>query len=152
MSFVLGCVGGSGIYQIDGLEEMTWQHVDTPFGAPSDDYLVGKYEGLKVVFLPRHGRGHKVSPSDINYRANICGFKMLGVTHILSLSAVGSLKEEHAPGDFVLIDQFIDRTFARVKSFFEPGLVGHISMANPVCPVLIDAVHAAATGAGIPIK
>lgn len=147
---VIGVIGGSGIYDLDGLTNKTWRKVETPFGDPSDELLHGELHGQKMVFLPRHGRGHKRSPSDLNYRANICALKMSGVTEILSLSACGSLKEELAPGTFVIADQFIDRTFARVKSFFEPGLVAHVSMAHPVCGRLGDRIAAAATGLKIP--
>ncbi len=147
---VIGIIGGSGIYDLDGLTAKVWRKVSTPFGDPSDELLHGELNGQKMVFLPRHGRGHKRSPSDLNYRANICALKMAGVTEILSLSACGSLKEELAPGTFVIADQFIDRTFARVKSFFEPGLVAHVSMAHPVCGRLGDGIANAATALGIP--
>jgi 5'-methylthioadenosine phosphorylase len=147
---VIGVIGGSGLYDIAGLTNPTWIAVDTPFGAPSDELLVGHLDGVKVVFLPRHGRGHKYSPSDLNYRANICALKMAGVTEILSMSACGSFKEELPPGTFVIIDQFIDRTFARVKSFFGQGLVAHVSMAHPVCGRLGDHLEAAAKVVGIP--
>ena len=118
-----------------------WAKIETPWGDPSDEFLLGEYEGLRVVFLPRHGRGHKISPSALNYRANIDAFKRLGVTDIISLSAVGSLKEELPPGHFVIVDQFIDRSFAREKSFFGPGCVAHVSMAHPVCGRLGDALE-----------
>ena len=147
---VLGIIGGSGIYDIDGLENKTWRKVETPFGDPSDELLCGTLNGQKLVFLPRHGRGHKRAPSDLNYRANICALKMLGVTEIISLSACGSLKEQLAPGTFVIVDQFIDRTFARTKSFFEPGLVAHVSVAHPVCGRLGDRLSDAAKSLGIP--
>ena len=147
---VIGVIGGSGIYDLDGLTNKAWRKVQTAFGEPSDELLHGELNGQKMVFLPRHGRGHKRSPSDLNYRANICALKMAGVTEILSLSACGSLKEELAPGTFVIADQFIDRTFARVKSFFEPGLVAHVSMAHPVCGRLGDRIAAAAAEIGIP--
>ena len=129
----LGVIGGSGLYQIDGLANTRWVNVESPFGKPSDHVLTGELGGLKVAFLPRHGRGHRLPPSGINYRANIDALKRLGVTDVLSVSAVGSLKESLHPGDFVLVDQFIDRTFAREKSFFGEGLVAHVSMAHPVC-------------------
>jgi len=129
----LGIIGGSGLYQIDGLRDAEWLRVESPFGAPSDEILLGNLEGLDVAFLPRHGRGHRVPPSDINFRANIDALKRTGVTDIISMSAVGSLRNELVPGDFVIVDQFIDRTFKRVKSFFGRGLVAHISMAHPVC-------------------
>ncbi len=130
---IIGILGGSGLYDIDGLIDTTWTSVDTPFGAPSDQLLTGMLDGQKVVFLPRHGRGHKLSPSDINFRANIYALKSVGVTEILSLSACGSFKEDLSPGTFVLVDQFIDRTFAREKSFFGDGFVAHVSMAHPTC-------------------
>jgi 5'-methylthioadenosine phosphorylase len=144
---VIGIIGGSGLYQIDGLRDVEWRRVESPFGSPSDELCFGTLDGTRVVFLPRHGRGHRISPSEINFRANIDALKRTGVTDILSLSAVGSLKEELAPGDFVLVDQFIDRTFARTKSFFGTGCVAHVSMARPVCVRLQDAV--AASGARV---
>jgi 5'-methylthioadenosine phosphorylase len=147
---VIGVIGGSGIYDLEGLTNKEWRKISTPFGDPSDELLHGELDGLKMVFLPRHGRGHKRSPTDLNYRANICALKIAGVTEILSLSACGSLKENLAPGTFVIVDQFIDRTFARVKSFFEPGLVAHVSMAHPVCSRLGDHVAAAAAKIGLP--
>ncbi|MBM3483542.1 MAG: S-methyl-5'-thioadenosine phosphorylase [Alphaproteobacteria bacterium] len=139
----LGVIGGSGLYQIDGLASTRWVEVKSPFGKPSDAILTGELEGLKVAFLPRHGRGHRHSPSTINYRANIDALKRLGVTDVLSVSAVGSLKESLHPGDFLLVDQFIDRTFAREKSFFGEGLVAHVSMAHPVCGRLANLVAGA---------
>ncbi len=148
---VVGIIGGSGVYEIDGLTDTRWQRVETPFGAPSDDLLIGELDGRRIVFLPRHGRGHKVPPSELNFRANIDALKRVGVTEIISVSAVGSLREELAPGAFVIIDQFIDRTFARVKSFFESGLVAHVSMADPVCPRLGDALEQAARGLGLEV-
>jgi len=148
---VVGVIGGSGIYEIDGLSNVQWIAVDSPFGAPSDELCVGELDGQKVVFLPRHGRGHKYAPADINYRANIDVLKRTGVTEIVSVSAVGSLKEELAPGAFVLADQFIDRTIAREKSFFGTGLVAHVSMAHPVCARLGDALAAAGKSLGIEI-
>ncbi len=141
---VLGIIGGSGIYELPGLENAEWVTVESPWGAPSDDLRVGTIDGLKVVFLPRHGRGHRYSPTDINYRANIDAMKRVGVTDIISVSACGSLKEELSPGTFVLVDQFIDRTFAREKSFFGKGCVAHVSMAHPTSPGLVDAIEAAA--------
>src|ERR1700742_435223 len=137
---VLGIIGGSGVYEIEGLGNARWQAVKSPWGEPSDQLLTGTFAGVDVVFLPRHGRGHVQSPSSINYRANIDALKRCGVTDILSLSAVGSLREDIAPGDFVIVDQFIDRTFAREKSFFGAGCVAHVSMAQPVCPRLGDAI------------
>ncbi|MDD9902807.1 MAG: S-methyl-5'-thioadenosine phosphorylase [Rhodospirillaceae bacterium] len=149
---IVGVIGGSGLYEIDGLTDVREETVDTPFGTPSDSFIIGSLEGQPVVFLPRHGRGHKQSPTSLNFRANIDAMKRLGVTEIVSLSAVGSLREDLAPGDFVIVDQFIDRTFAREKSFFGEGCVAHVSMADPVCRRLGDEIEAAAGGAGIPIK
>ena len=148
---VIGVIGGSGIYEIDGLTDVRREAVASPFGAPSDDLLFGKLEDLQLVFLPRHGRGHRLAPSDINYRANIDALKRAGVTEILSVSACGSFMEEIPPGAFVLVDQFIDRTFAREKSFFGAGLVAHVSMAHPTCPRLMDALEAAAAGVDVPV-
>jgi 5'-methylthioadenosine phosphorylase len=149
---IVGVIGGSGLYEIDGLTDVREETVDTPFGTPSDSFIIGSLEGQTVVFLPRHGRGHKQSPTSLNFRANIDAMKRLGVTEIVSLSAVGSLHEDLAPGDFVIVDQFIDRTFAREKSFFGEGCVAHVSMADPVCRRLGDEIEAAAGAAGIPIK
>lgn len=146
---VVGIIGGSGIYDIEGLSKVEWRTVDTPFGKPSDALMFGELDGQPVVFLPRHGRGHRVPPSELNYRANIDALKRSGVTEIVSLSAVGSLREDLPPGRFVLVDQFIDRTFARVKSFFSSGLVAHVSMADPVCARLGDHLEDAAKGAGL---
>ena len=140
---VIGIIGGSGVYDVKGLENTKWTSVEGPFGEPSDEYLVGEFEGLKIVFLPRHGRGHVVSPSQVNYRANIDGMKRLGVTDLISVSAVGSLREDLVPGMFVVVDQFIDRTFAREKSFFGKGLVAHVSVAHPVCSRLGDHIESA---------
>jgi 5'-methylthioadenosine phosphorylase len=134
--WVLGVIGGSGLYDIDGLEDRRWVRFETPWGAPSDALLTGELGGVRLVFLPRHGRGHRTSPTGLPVRANIAALKMAGCTDILSLSAVGSLREALAPGTFVVVDQFIDRTFAREKSFFGDGLVAHVSMADPVCPRL----------------
>ena len=130
---VLGIIGGSGVYDIDGLTNTRWKKIESPFGEPSDELLFGELDGQKMVFLPRHGRGHRIPPSEINFKANIDVLKRAGVTDVISVSAVGSLKEELKPGVFVIVDQFIDRTFARNKSFFETGLVAHVSMAHPVC-------------------
>ena len=141
---VIGVIGGSGIYDIEGLLNTRWEGVQSPFGEPSDELLFGDLEGQPMVFLPRHGRGHKLPPDGVNYRANIDALKRSGVTDILSLSAVGSFSEELPPGTFVLVDQFIDRTIHRDKSFFTPGLVAHVSMAHPVCARLGDALEAAA--------
>ncbi len=144
MTKVLGIIGGSGIYEIDGIENGQWIPVESTFGNPSDELLVGTVQDLKVVFLPRHGRGHKLSPSTINYRANIDALKRAGVTDLVSISACGSFQEEMAPGDFVLVDQFIDRTFAREKSFFTDGLVAHVSVAHPTCGKLGEIIINAA--------
>ncbi len=151
-SSVLGIVGGSGFYTLAGLENARWQAVASPWGQPSDDILFAEIAGLPIRFLPRHGRGHRLSPSGIDYRANIDALKRAGVTDLVSISACGSFREELAPGAFVLVDQFIDRTFAREKSFFGNGLVAHVSVADPVSPGLVDLVAAAADEAGIAIK
>ncbi|MGA1028981.1 MAG: S-methyl-5'-thioadenosine phosphorylase [Burkholderiaceae bacterium] len=148
---VLGVIGGSGVYDIDGLENKQWRSVESSFGQPSDQLLFGELNGLSLVFLPRHGRGHVLSPSDINYRANIDALKRTGVTDLLSISAVGSLKEDLAPGTFVIVDQFIDRTFQRQKSFFGSGCVAHVSMAHPVCRRLGDHLEEAARQHSLPI-
>jgi 5'-methylthioadenosine phosphorylase len=144
----LGIIGGSGLYQLDTLENPEWIEVETPWGKPSDALLTGTLSGVECVFLPRHGRGHVIGPSQLNYRANIDALKRLGVTDIVSISAIGSLAEHMAPGDFVVVDQFIDRTIARPKSFFGDGLVAHVSMADPVCPRLSALVASAAETAG----
>jgi 5'-methylthioadenosine phosphorylase len=146
---VLGIIGGSGVYDIDGLEGARWERVDSPWGEPSDDLLFGTLAGVDMVFLPRHGRGHVHSPTTIDYRANIDALKRAGVTDIISVSACGSLREDLPPGTFVLADQFIDRTTAREKSFFGKGFVAHVSMAHPVCPRLLDALDQAAKEAGL---
>ncbi len=146
---ILGIIGGSGVYDIDGLTNKHWVSVPSPFGAPSDELLCGELNGQQMVFLPRHGRGHKIPPSEINFRANIDALKRAGVTDVISVSAVGSLREHLKPGMFVIVDQFIDRTFARNKSFFGSGLVAHVSMAHPVCSRLGDHIEAAAKEAGI---
>jgi 5'-methylthioadenosine phosphorylase len=150
-NWVLGVIGGSGLYEIDGLEDKRWVKVQTPWGDPSDELLTGTLDGVKLVFLPRHGRGHPIPPSGLNFRANIHALKSLGVTDILSVSAVGSLREDLHPGMFVAVDQFIDRTFAREKSFFGEGLVAHVSMAHPVCPRLSGLAAQAARAAGAEI-
>src|ERR1700710_1000270 len=149
---VIGLIGGSGLYDIEGLEDKVWREVETPWGKPSDALLFGLLDGVRCVFLPRHGRGHPIPPSRLNYRANIDALKRSGVTDVISLSAVGSLKEELPPGHFVIIDQFIDRSFAREKSFFGDGCVAHVSMADPVCPRLGDALEAAARTSGLPVS
>jgi 5'-methylthioadenosine phosphorylase len=146
---MIAVIGGSGIYDIDGLDGAEWVSVDTPWGAPSDQILTGRLEGVKMAFLPRHGRGHVHTPSSVPYRANIDALKRLGVSDVFSLSACGSFREEMEPGDFVLVDQFIDRTFARDKSFFGPGLVAHVSVAHPTCRRLGAAALAAGRAAGI---
>ena len=151
MKASIGIIGGSGLYDMEGLEEVQEVYINTPFGAPSDHYILGILEGRNVAFLARHGRGHRITPTEINFRANIWGFKKLGVTQILSASAVGSLKEEHKPMDFVLPDQFIDRTRQRASTFFGEGAVAHISFADPVCKNLADLVEAAAQDIYLPI-
>ncbi|MBM3510592.1 MAG: S-methyl-5'-thioadenosine phosphorylase [Alphaproteobacteria bacterium] len=146
---VLGVLGGSGVYDVDGLANKQWRKIQSPWGEPSDELLFGEIAGQAVVFLPRHGRGHKLSPTDINYRANIDALKRAGVTDVVSVSACGSFRADLPPGTFVLVDQFIDRTFAREKSFFGAGMVAHVSMAHPTCACLGEAVAAAAADAGI---
>ncbi len=148
---VIGLIGGSGLYDIPGLEQREWRRVETPWGEPSDEILFGVLAGVPVRFLPRHGRGHPTPPSELNYRANIDAMKRAGCTDLLSLSAVGSLKEELPPGHFVIVDQFIDRSFARKKTFFESGCVAHVSVAHPVCPRLGDALEASARKLGLPV-
>jgi 5'-methylthioadenosine phosphorylase len=148
---VIGILGGSGVYDVAGLQDAEWRRVATPWGEPSDELLFGALDGICCVFLPRHGRGHALSPTDLNYRANIDALKRSGVTDVISLSAVGSLKAELPPGDFVIVDQFIDRSFAREKSFFGAGCVAHVSVADPVCPRLGDALETAALGLGLPV-
>lgn len=147
---VLGIIGGSGVYDIAGLENARWQRVESPWGEPSDELLFGTFKGVDLVFLPRHGRGHVQSPTSINYRANIDALKRAGCTDVFSISACGSLKEGLAPGTFVIADQFIDRTHSREKSFFGPGFVAHVSMAHPVCPRLTAALAEACEEEGIP--
>ncbi|MBI4293404.1 MAG: S-methyl-5'-thioadenosine phosphorylase [Betaproteobacteria bacterium] len=146
---VLGIIGGSGVYDIDGLSAKRWQRVSSPFGEPSDELLCGELNGQPMAFLPRHGRGHKIPPSEINFRANIDALKRIGVTDVISVSAVGSLREHLHPGMFVIVDQFIDRTFARSKSFFGTGLVAHVSMAHPVCERLAGHIEEATRESGI---
>jgi 5'-methylthioadenosine phosphorylase len=147
---VVGILGGSGVYELEGLSNARWERVESPFGAPSDELLFGDLHGVPMVFLPRHGRGHRIPPSEVNYRANVDALKRAGVTDVLSLSACGSLREGLAPGTFVLVDQFIDRTFGRERSFFESGLVAHVSMAHPVCRRLGEALEEAAREVGVP--
>jgi len=146
---VLGIIGGSGLYDIDGLEDARWETVASPFGEPSDQFFTGIMGGIRLVFLPRHGRGHRIPPGEINYRANIDALKRAGVTDIVSLSACGSLRENLPPGSFVRVSQFVDRTFARRKSFFGTGLVAHVSLAQPVCGRMGGIVSQAARDAGI---
>ncbi len=147
---VIGLIGGSGLYDLEGLEDKVWRQVATPWGEPSDALLFGRLGEVRCVFLPRHGRGHRIPPSRVNYRANIDALKRSGVTDVLSVSAVGSLREELPPGRFVIVDQFIDRSFAREKSFFDSGMVAHVSMADPVCPRLGDALQQAALAIDLP--
>ena len=149
---MIGFIGGSGVYDLDGLEDRKWVKVRTPWGDPSDEILTGSLAGVRVAFLPRHGRGHPTPPSALNYRANIDAMKRIGCTELISLSAVGSLREDLPPGHFVIVDQFIDRTFAREKSFFGTGCVAHVSVAHPVCPRLSDALEAAAEEIAIPVR
>lgn len=144
----IGVIGGSGLYQMEGLEGVEEVKIDTPFGPPSDHFIVGKLRGRRVAFLPRHRRGHTIQPTDLNFRANIYGMKKLGVRRILSVSAVGSMKEDIHPGDIVIPDQFYDHTKRRISSFFGEGIVAHVSMADPVCPDLFRILHKAAAGVG----
>ncbi|MGD9668074.1 MAG: S-methyl-5'-thioadenosine phosphorylase [Hyphomicrobiaceae bacterium] len=146
---VLGIVGGSGVYDVPGITNAHWERVTSPWGEVSDEILFAEIEGLPIRFLPRHGRGHRISPTHIDFRANIDALKRAGVTDLVSISACGSLKEHYPPGHFVIVDQFIDRTFAREKSFFGTGLVAHVSVADPVSPLLADACFAAAKAEGI---
>jgi 5'-methylthioadenosine phosphorylase len=148
----IGIIGGSGLYAMPGFEAEQEANIETPFGAPSDNYVLGRLAGRQVAFLARHGRGHRISPSELNFRANIYGMKYLGVERIVSLSAVGSLKEEHRPQDFVIPDQFFDRTRGRASTFFGEGLVAHISFADPVCPELAGVVSGACAWAGVNAK
>jgi 5'-methylthioadenosine phosphorylase len=149
---VLGVIGGSGVYSIDGLSNTRWQRIASPFGEPSDELLFGELAGQQLVFLPRHGRGHQIAPTDINYRANIDVLKRAGVTDVISVSAVGSLREHLTPGTFLIVDQFIDRTFARTTTFFGTGLVAHVSMAHPVCSRLGAFLEIAAREASIVVE
>ena len=148
MGYVLGVLGGSGLYQMPGLEGVTEERVSTAWGEPSDVIVKGRLGDTTLLFLPRHGRGHRVPPSAINYRANLLALKQLGATHVLSISAVGSLKEEIAPEDLVVVDQFIDRSTRRASSFFDEGIAAHVPMADPVCPSLAGALYEAAQGKG----
>jgi 5'-methylthioadenosine phosphorylase len=146
---IIGIVGGSGVYTIEGLSNARWEKIDSPFGEASDSLMFGELNDQPIVFLPRHGRGHRLPPSEINYRANIDALKRAGVTDLIAVSAVGSLREHLRPGMFVIVDQFIDRTFAREKSFFGSGCVAHVSMAHPVCHRLGDHLEQAAKSLGI---
>ena len=146
--WTIGIIGGSGLYAIDGLEDAEWRRVDTPWGAPSDELLFGRIGDVRLIFLPRHGRGHVIAPSDLNFRANIDALKRSGATDILAISSIGSLREELPPGHFVVVDQFIDRTVARASSFFGTGMVAHVSMADPVCERLSAFAAAAIAQAG----
>ena len=148
----LGIIGGSGLYSMEGLEDSKWIKVDTPWGSPSDEILQAKLNGKEICFLPRHARGHKINPSNINFRANIDALKQLGVTDIISMSAVGSLKENLEPGKFVIVDQFIDRTFARVKTFFDQEIVAHVSMAKPTSPGLMKTCETVLQKLNIPFQ
>ena len=149
--WVIGVIGGSGLYEVEGFEDRETIKVETPWGAPSDELVKGRIGDVKFVFLPRHGRGHRLPPSQVPYRANIDALKRAGCTDVLSISACGSLRERYAPGDFVMVDQFIDRTFAREKSFFGPGMVAHVSMADPVCERLSEVAGDAAEKAGVTV-
>ncbi len=140
---VLGIIGGSGLYEMEGLEDVSSIRVETPFGDPSDEFVLGRLEGTRMAFLPRHGRGHRISPSALNARANIYALKMLGVSRIVSVSAVGSMREDIRPGDIVVCDQFVDRTKGRSSTFFHDGIVAHVLFADPVCPVLSDCLYEA---------
>jgi 5'-methylthioadenosine phosphorylase len=152
MKATIGIIGGSGLYSMPGFEAQEEHKLETPWGDPSEVYVVGKLAGKQVAFLARHGRGHRIMPSELNFRANIWGFKQLGVERIISLSAVGSLKEEHKPLDFVIPDQFFDRTRGRISTFFGDGLVAHISFAHPICPQLAEVVHRACVQSGVAAK
>ncbi|MCZ8079996.1 MAG: S-methyl-5'-thioadenosine phosphorylase [Rhodobacteraceae bacterium] len=151
MQTMIGVIGGSGVYQIDGLEGASWVKVKSPWGKPSDEVLVGRLGGIPIAFLPRHGRGHVHAPSDVPYRANIDALKRLGCTDLIAVSAVGSLREDYRPGDFVIVDQYIDRTFARPKSFFGAGCVAHVGFSHPTCPRLSAHCAQAARQAGVTV-
>jgi len=148
MKYQIGVLGGSGLYAMDALEVIEERRLSTPFGEPSDPYILGRLDGVPVVFLARHGRGHRKMPTELNYRANIYGFKLLGVEHLVSVSAVGSMKEAYAPTHIVVVDQFYDRTRHRPDTFFGEGLVAHVSMADPICPQLIPLMAEASREAG----
>jgi 5'-methylthioadenosine phosphorylase len=147
---LLGIIGGSGLYDLPGLTDTRWVDVQTPWGAPSDQIFLGRLGEARLAFLPRHGRGHRIPPGEVNYRANVAALKAVGATDLLSISAVGGLRADLPPGTFVVVDQFIDRTVARANSFFGTGLVAHVSMAHPVCHRLGDHVQAALAGQGVP--
>lgn len=151
MQRMIGVIGGSGVYSVEGFEGASWVKVRTPWGKPSDEVLVGRLNGLPMAFLPRHGRGHVHTPTSVPYRANIDALKRLGCTDVLAVSAVGSLRIDYAPGDFVLVDQYIDRTFSREKSFFGPGCVAHVALAHPTCPRFGDEVLSAARAASVKV-
>lgn len=151
MQTMIGVIGGSGVYQIDGLEGASWVRVKSPWGKPSDEVLVGRLGGIPIAFLPRHGRGHVHAPSDVPYRANIDALKRLGCTDVIAVSAVGSLREDYRPGDFVIVGQYIDRTFARPKSFFGAGCVAHVGFSHPTCPRLSAHCADAARQAGVTV-
>ena len=145
----IGVIGGSGLYSLPGLEKVEEVSIETPWGAPSDAYVLGTLKGQRLAFLARHGRGHRILPSELNFRANIYGFKKLGVERIISFSAVGSLREDLAPQDFVLPDQFVDRTRGRVSTFFGKGVVAHVAFADPICPALLGVLESACQAAGV---
>jgi 5'-methylthioadenosine phosphorylase len=149
---IVGVIGGSGLYEMEGLEAVQTVSMKTPFGDPSDSFIVGRLEGVKIAFLPRHGKGHRISPSSLNFRANIYGMKKLGVQWIIGVSAVGSMKESIHPGDMVIPDQFIDRTTGRVSTFFNDGIVGHVSLADPVCPALSEILFQAGKEVGATVQ
>lgn len=149
---IVGVIGGSGLYEMEGLEDVQTISLTTPFGDPSDSFIVGRLEGVKIAFLPRHGRGHRIQPSSLNFKANIYGMKMLGVQWIIGVSAVGSMKESIHPGDMVIPNQFIDRTVGRPNTFFSEGIVGHISFADPVCPVLSQILFQAGKEVGATVQ
>ena len=145
---MIGIIGGSGLYNIEGIKDIKTVSIETPFGKPSDSYTAGSLEGRKVAFLPRHGKGHTILPSELNFRANIYGMKMLGVEHVIAVSAVGSMREEIKPLDIVIPDQFFDRTRGRISTFFGEGIVGHVSFADPVCETLANTLYNAAKSVG----
>jgi 5'-methylthioadenosine phosphorylase len=152
MEWTIGIIGGSGLYEIDGIEDRQTLAIDTPWGKPSDELLVGRIEGVRFAFLPRHGRGHRIPPSDLNARANVDALKRAGCTDLVAISAIGSLREDLPPGRFVVVDQFVDRTAGRPGSFFGPGMVAHVSMADPVCPRLSGFAADAAEAAGAEVS